>query len=107
MPAVARIGDDDFPHIGVCTSPMKRAQGSGNVFANGRAVTYRGAVNNVHLYRLVGKTCISHTGAITIGSTTVNINNLGVGRQFDTLNDPLTGEPCTSIATGSPNVFAN
>lgn len=105
--AVARIGDDDFPHIGTCTSPMKRAQGSGNIFVNGRAVTYKGALNTVHFYKRVGKFCITHVGAIRTGSTTVNINSFGgVGRQFDDLVDPITGEDCTSIATGSPNVFS-
>lgn len=101
MPGVARIGDDDVPHPGPCTSPMKRIQGSGNTFVNGRALTYQGAVNNVHYYLFVAKRCITHVGGIQVGSTTVFVNGLGVGRQGDALFPP-----CTAIATGSTNVFA-
>lgn len=102
MPGVARIGDDDFPHPGPCTSPMKRIQGSGNVFVNGRAVTYQGSLNNVHYWILLGKRCVTHAGAIAVGSLTVFVNGLGVGRQLDPLFPP-----CTYVATGSTNVYAD
>ena len=35
MPAVTRVGDADVAHC----SGMSRAQGSGNVFANGRPIS--------------------------------------------------------------------
>ena len=44
--------------------------------------------------------CIPHAAPITTGSTTVFINGLGCGR----VGDAITA--CTSVATGSPNVFA-
>ena len=44
--------------------------------------------------------CSPHAAPITTGSTTVFINGLGCGR----VGDALTA--CTSVATGSPNVFA-
>lgn len=94
MPAVTRIGDADVPHC----SPMVRAQGSGNVFANNIPISRQGDVNTVHL--LPGSPCPSHAAPITIGSTTVFVNNKGCGR----IGDALSG--CTAVAAGSPNVFA-
>ena len=94
MPAVTRIGDADVPHC----SAMVRAQGSGNVFANSIPVSRQTDVNTVHL--LPGKTCPAHAAPITVGSGSVFVNNLGCGR----VGDALTG--CTSVAVGSPNVFA-
>ena len=45
MPAVTRVGDADVAHC----SGMSRAQGSGNVFVNGRPVSRQGDQNTVHL----------------------------------------------------------
>lgn len=95
MPAVSRIGDPDVPHC----SPMVRAQGSPTVYANGRAIAYQGTINTVHLIP-AGKKCLPHVGPIAVGSTTVNVHGLGVGR----IGDPLIA--CTFCAVGSPNVFA-
>ena len=95
MPAVTRIGDPDVPHC----SPMVRAVGSGSVFVNGRALSFQGCVNTVHLIP-IGAKCFPHVGAIIVGSTTVNVHGLGVGR----IGDALTA--CTFCAVGSPNVFA-
>jgi uncharacterized Zn-binding protein involved in type VI secretion len=94
MPAVTRVGDADVPHC----SEMVRAQGSGNVFVNNIPASRQSDVNTIH--KLPGSPCPSHNAGITIGSTTVFINNLGCGRVGDAISD------CTSVAEGSPNVFA-
>jgi len=96
MPAVTRIGDADVAHC----SGMTRAVGSGNVFANNIAVSRQTDVNTGHLLP-GGSSCPSHAAPITTGSPTVFINNLGCGR----VGDAITS--CTSVAAGSPNVFAN
>jgi uncharacterized Zn-binding protein involved in type VI secretion len=96
MPAVTRIGDADVAHC----SGMTRAVGSGNVFANSIAVSRQTDVNTGHLLP-GGRSCGSHAAPITTGSPTVFINNLGCGR----VGDAITA--CTSVAAGSPNVFAN
>ena len=94
MPAVTRIGDADVAHC----SGMARAQGSGNVFANGIAVSRQGDNNTGHL--LPGVPCPSHSAPIASGSSTVKVNNKGCGR----VGDGISG--CTSVAAGSSNVFA-
>ena len=94
MPAVTRIGDADVAHC----SGMTRAQGSGNVFANGIAVSRQGDNNTGHL--LPGVPCPSHSAPIASGSSTVKVNGKGCGR----VGDGITG--CTSVAAGSTNVFA-
>jgi len=94
MPAVTRIGDADVPHC----SGMVRAVGSPNVFINNIPVSRESDVNTVHL--LPGAPCPSHAAPITIGSPTVFANNLGFGR----IGDAVTA--CTSVAAGSPDVFA-
>ena len=94
MPAATRIGDADIPHC----SGMTRAQGSPDVFVNSIAWSRQGDVNTVHL--LPGAPCPPHTASITTGSTTVFVNTKGAGR----VGDAITS--CTSVAAGSPNVFA-
>jgi len=94
MPAVTRVGDADVAHC----SGMTRAVGSGNVFVNGIAVSRQSDVNTGHL--LPGSPCPSHAAPIATGSSTVFINNLGCGR----VGDAISG--CTSVASGSSNVFA-
>ena len=94
MPAATRIGDADIPHC----SPMVRAQGSGNVFVNSIPWSRQGDVNTVHL--LPGAPCPAHAMPIAIGSTTVFVNLKGAGRVGDAISS------CTSVAEGSPNVFA-
>ena len=96
MPAVTRIGDADVAHC----SGMTRAVGSGNVFANNTAISRQTDVNTGHLLP-GGRSCGSHAAPITTGSPTVFVNNLGCGR----VGDAITA--CTSVAAGSPNVFAN
>ncbi len=94
MPAVCRIGHADVPHC----SPMVRAVGSTNVFVNGIGISRQTDVNTIHL--LPGIPCPSHARPITTGSTSVFVNGLGCGR----VGDGITA--CTSVAQGSPNVFA-
>ena len=94
MPAVTRIGDADVPHC----SGMTRAVGSSNVFANGIAVSRQSDINTVHKKPPVP--CPPHTAPITSGSSTVKVNGLGCGR----IGDAITA--CTSVAAGSPDVFA-
>ena len=94
MPAVTRIGDADVPHC----SGMTRAVGSPNVFANGIAISRQGDVNTTHLLPPVP--CPAHAAPIAIGSTKVFVNGKGCGR----IGDAISG--CTSVAAGSPNVFA-
>ena len=94
MPAVTRIGDADVTHC----SGMTRAQGSPNVNANGIPVSRQGDNNTTHL--LPGVPCPAHAAPIAVGSTTVFINGKGCGR----VGDAISG--CTSVAEGSPNVFA-
>lgn len=94
MPSVTRIGDADVAHC----SGMSRAQGSGDVFVNGIAVSRQGDVNTTHL--LPGSPCPSHAAPIASGSGTVFVNGQGCGR----VGDGISG--CTSVAQGSPNVFA-
>ena len=94
MPAVTRIGDADVAHC----SGMTRAQGSGNVFANGIAVSRQGDNNTGHL--LPGVPCPSRSAPIASGSSTVKVNNKGCGR----VGDGISG--CTTVAAGSSNVFA-
>jgi len=94
MPAVTRVGDTDVAHC----SGMVRAVGSGNVFVNGIPVSRQGDVNTGHL--LPGSPCPSHSAPIAAGSSTVKVNGKGAGR----VGDAISG--CTSVAEGSPNVFA-
>lgn len=94
MPAVTRIGDADVAHC----SGMTRAVGSGDVFANGIGVSRQDDVNTSHL--LPPAPCPSHSAPIAVGSTTVFTNGKGTGR----VGDAISG--CTSVAAGSPTVFA-
>lgn len=95
MPAVARIGDKDATH---CSTPI-RAQGSSDVFANGRAVCRVGDRNNVHM-QPGGNSCVPHSAAISAGSGTVFVNGIAMAR----VGDPVSG--CTVVVQGSNNVFA-
>ena len=95
MPAVTRIGDADVAHC----SGMTRAAGSPNVFVNSIAISRQGDNNTSHKLPTVIP-CPSHSAPIATGSTTVFINGKGCGR----VGDAISG--CTSVAAGSPNVFA-
>lgn len=94
MGAITRVGDADVAHC----SGMTRAQGSTNVFINGKGVSRVGDLNTPHLRP--GDPCPTHSAPIAAGSSTVFVNGKGVGR----VGDPISG--CTSVAQGSSNVFA-
>jgi|TARA_X000001382_G_scaffold57695_1_gene39495 uncharacterized Zn-binding protein involved in type VI secretion len=94
MPAVTRIGDADVTHC----SGMVRAAGSPNVFANKIPISRQGDNNTGH--KKPGAPCPGHSAPIATGSSTVFINSKGCGR----VGDGISG--CTSVAAGSPNVFA-
>ena len=96
MPAVCR-GDSVDADVAHC-SGMNRDQRSGDVKVNGTDISRQGDNNTSHL--LPGTPCPSHAAPITTGSSTVFINGKGCGR----IGDAITG--CTSVATGSSNVFA-
>jgi uncharacterized Zn-binding protein involved in type VI secretion len=49
---------------------------------------------------LPGAPCPPHAAPIAVGSSTVFVNSKGSGR----VGDAISG--CTSVAAGSPNVFA-
>ena len=94
MPAATRIGDADVPHC----SGMVRAVGSPDVYVNSIPWSRQGDVNTVHLKPPAP--CPPHAAPIAIGSTTVFVNTKGGGRIGDAIS------ACTSVAAGSPNVFA-
>tara|TARA_B100000123_G_scaffold46730_1_gene31159 strand:+ start:278 stop:562 length:285 start_codon:yes stop_codon:yes gene_type:complete len=94
MPAVTRKGDADTPHC----SGMTRSGCSPNVFCNGIGISRQGDNNTSHLVPS-DTPCPTHSAAIAVGSTTVFVNGKGCGRVGDAT--------CTSVAAGSPNVFAN
>jgi len=90
MPAVTRIGDKHVQH---CTTPINNT-GSSDVFANGIGVSRETDSTTVH----GGDLCIPHVSTIASGSSTVYVNGLSIAR----IGDPS----CTSVAQGSPDVFA-
>ena len=96
MPAVCRGNQVDVDVVH-CSVPRRLAL-SPNVIVNGTGISRQGDVNNSHL--IPGDPCPSHQAPITTGSTTVFINGKGCGR----IGDPVTA--CTSVSTGSSNVFA-
>ena len=96
MPAVCR-GDSVDADVEHCSVP-RRDECSPNVFVNGTGISRQGDNNTSHL--LPGAPCPSHAAPIATGSTTVFINSKGCGRIGDGIS------ACTSVATGSSNVFA-
>ena len=96
MPAVCR-GDSVDSDVVHCSVP-KRDQKSSTVFVNGTGISRQGDNNTSHV--LPGSPCPAHVAPITTGSTTVFVNEKGCGR----IGDAITS--CTSVATGSSNVFA-
>ena len=96
MPAVCR-GDSVYCDVVHCSKPQRDAR-SDNVKVNGIGISRQGDNNTVHL--LPAPICPPHAAPITTGSTTVFINSKGCGR----VGDAISG--CTSVASGSENVFA-
>ena len=96
MPAVCR-GDSVDCDVVHCSKPQ-RDQRSDNVKVNGTGISREDDHNTVHFK--TGIPCPKHTAPIATGSTTVFINGKGCGR----IGDAVSG--CTSVASGSENVFA-
>ncbi len=96
MPAVCR-GDSVDRDVVHCSVPFRDVC-SDNVFVNGTGISRETDNNTSH--ELPPAVCPSHAAPIATGSLSVKINALGCGR----VGDPITG--CTSVATGSANVFA-
>ena len=96
MPAVCR-GDSVDADVVHCSVPRRSAR-SPDVFVNGIGISRQGDNNTPHL--LPPPPCPTHAAPIATGSTTVFINSKGCGR----IGDGISG--CTSVATGSSNVFA-
>jgi len=96
MPAVCR-GDSVDCDVVHCSKPQ-RDQRSDNVKVNGIGISRQGDNNTPHL--LPAPICPVHVAPIAIGSTTVFINSKGCGRIGDSISS------CTSVASGSENVFA-
>ena len=96
MPAVCR-GDTIDTDLVHCSEPRRLGR-SDNVKVNGIGISRQGDNNTVHL--LPPFPCPAHAAPIAIGSTTVFINSKGCGR----IGDAISG--CTSVASGSENVFA-
>ena len=96
MPAVCR-GDSVDCDVVHCSKPQRDAR-SDNVKVNGIGISRKGDHNTPH--ELPPAPCPKHTAPIAIGSTTVFINRKGCGRIGDAIKD------CTSVASGSENVFA-
>jgi len=103
---ICRIGDKDIPE---CLGLPFRAEGSPDVFCNGIPISRQGDKNTPHfgpphLFVFLPfdrhPICSLHTNPISSGSRTVKVNGRGCGR----LGDSVAG--CTSVAEGSPNVFA-
>ncbi|WP_041785148.1 PAAR domain-containing protein [Rhodospirillum centenum] len=95
MPAVTRLGDICTGHG--CWPPRPSASASPDVFVNGIAVHRQGDAWAAHTCPSIPET---HASVLAAGSSSVYVN----GRQIGRIGDPVA---CgSSVATGSPNVFA-
>lgn len=97
MPAVARIGDP-FATGHACDGSSAIAQGSGDVFANGIAVSRVGDMSVPHAI-LVGDLCVPHVVPIAAGSGSVFVNGIPCARVGDAID-------AGAITAGSGDVFA-
>jgi uncharacterized Zn-binding protein involved in type VI secretion len=99
MPKVAR-GDsvDTVTTNHDCVAETNTDGMSGNVFVNGTGVHRKDDLTIAHPIGAPG--CPNHTSGITIGSTTVFANSLGIARIGDLYHD---GE---EVKTGSDTVFS-
>jgi uncharacterized Zn-binding protein involved in type VI secretion len=96
MPAISRIGDSVTTNHG-CDGSTTMAAGSSNVLINGIGAVRVGDVDTVH--RFGGRNCSAqHAVALSAGSPTVFANGIAIGR---------VGDGSETLASGSPNVFAN
>ena len=99
MPAACRIGHADVPHC----SGMTRDEGTETVLVNNIPWSCKNHKNTPHLKPCPPPPpCCIHTQVISLGSTTVFVETRGAGRVYQDVG----GGDCTSVAEGSPNVFA-
>jgi uncharacterized Zn-binding protein involved in type VI secretion len=94
MPMAARVGD-----LTSHGTPLVPGPGSVNVFIGGMPA-WR-AVSDFHTCPLVTVLVPHVGGVVTLGSTTVLINNLPAARQGDMITE---AGPPNSIAIGCPTV---
>ncbi|HAF94033.1 MAG TPA: PaaR repeat-containing protein [Pseudomonas sp.] len=95
MPAAARQGDSCTGHG--CWPPRACTAGSPDVMINGSPAHRQGDAWAAHTCPSIPET---HASTLAAGSATVFVNGLPLGR----IGDPVA---CgSSIAQGSPNVFA-
>jgi len=93
VPAAARIRDPGLPHC----SGHTIATGSSDVYVNGQGAARFGDSNTTH--KMPGSPCPDHSATINKASGTVFVN----GKGFARVGDTYAG--CTSISSGSPDVF--
>lgn len=74
------------------------AEGSPDVFINGRPACRKGDTVTVHVYPS-GRFCPAHAPTVAEGSVSVFINGRPAARVGDSINS------CTSIAQGSTDVI--
>ena len=100
MPAVCR-GDGVDVDVFHCSLPRRMGR-SDNVKVNGVGISREGHFNSEHLKPSAGelKRCIKHYAPIESGSSKVKVNGKGCGRVGDNVDG------CTSVGSGSENVFA-
>jgi len=100
MPAVARQGDPTTTGHGCdSTSTITGPTGtSAKVYVNGIAVECQGDPVAPHTIPS-GRSCVSHSAVINVGSGTVKVG----GKSLARVGDSTDGG---AITAGSPNVFA-
>lgn len=98
MPAVVRKGDTGGAHE--CFPSHTCTEGSGNVIVNGKETHRQGDAWDVHTCTHPKTPHGSHSGNMSGGSSSVNVNGKPIARVGD-------GISCGgSAGSGSPNVFA-
>lgn len=103
MPEVARKDGKDTVDTGHgCDSTTVTDEGSSNVFINGIGAVRAQDLCEPHLVDSVSfpvPICVEHTVALSTFSSSVFVNNRGIGRKGDAYNGH-------TITSGSSNVFA-
>ena len=103
MPAVVRIGDELSTGHGCdgTTTLDTSNQGVDNVYANYILICVKDAPTVTHDITNPGAPppCITHTAKLNVGSSTVKINNIEVGRVGDSAD-------AGAMSSGSPTVNA-
>ena len=98
MPQAARLGDICTGHE--CWPSRASISGSPDVFINGMAAHRVGDSWETHCCTHPEMPHGCHDSVLAAGSSTVYVNHIPLGR----IGDPI--ECGSSVASGSPNVFA-